>query len=87
VVAYELRMGCGLAGSRPPPEFAAATVGQVEFLYRHLERTMTYVGFHDPANPKRLLPRLRRVLARARLETEEVDILHGFLKAVDGMHR
>ena len=44
---------------------------------------MVTTGFLDPQNPKRLLPRLRRLLARARLEAEEVNILRGFLKTID----
>jgi len=63
-------------------EFAPATSEQVEQLYRHFEQTMIESGFLDPANPKRLLPRLRRLLARARLESDEVNILRGFLKTV-----
>ena len=38
--------------------------------------------FLDPAHPKRLLPRLRRLFGRAALEREEVNILRGLLKAV-----
>ncbi len=87
VFAYELRMASGLGAQPPQAEFTAARLDQVELLYQHFERTMTHAGFHDPDNPKRLRPRLRRLLARARLETEEVDILRGFLKAVDGMRR
>ena len=87
VFAYEVRMALGLGATLPQAGPSAATLDQVELLHQHFERTMTHAGFHDPANPKRLLPRLRRLLARARLETEEVDILRGFLKAVDGMRR
>jgi tRNA/rRNA methyltransferase len=43
---------------------------------------MVSTGFLDPANPKRLLPRLRRLLAHAQLEAEEVNILRGFLNTV-----
>ena len=64
---------------RVAPEFMPATNEQVEHLYRHFEQTMIATGFLDPANPKRLLPRLRRLLARARLESDEVNILRGFL--------
>ena len=35
-------------------------------------------GF-DPAKPKRLMPRMRRLFARAGLEKEEVAILRGML--------
>lgn len=87
VFAYELRMASVCGVSPPAMEFAPATLEQVEHLYRHFEQTMTHAGFHDPTNPKRLLPRLRRLLARARLETEEVDLLRGFLKAVDSLRR
>jgi rRNA methylase len=45
----------------------------------HLERVVTASGFHDPANPKRLLPRMRRLFNRVRLEKEEVAILRGML--------
>lgn len=87
VFAYELRMACEYGVPPHETQFEPATMDQVEQLYQHFEHAMTHVGFHDPANPKRLLPRLRRLLARARLETEEVNILRGFLKSVDNMRR
>ncbi len=82
VFAYELRMAVAHLPELKP-EFESATLDQVEQLYRHFEQTMTAVEFFDPAHPKRLLPRLRRMLARGRLESEEVDILRGFLKTID----
>ena len=39
--------------------------------------------FYNPANPGRLELRLRRLLARAQLEEEEVNILRGFLKTLE----
>ena len=45
-------------------------------------RLNTGIGFFDPANPKRLLPRLRRLVARIGLEAEEVRILRGVLRTV-----
>ena len=83
IFAYELRMAGPDTMAPQTPEFELATVGQVEQLYRHFERTMVTTGFLDPEHPKRLLPRLRRLLARARLEAEEVNILRGFLKTID----
>jgi tRNA/rRNA methyltransferase len=82
IFAYELRMAAVDGTLAQAAEFEPATGDQVEQLYRHFERTMIETGFLDPANPKRLLPRLRRLLARARLEAEEVNILRGFLKTV-----
>ncbi|ATE59963.1 RNA methyltransferase [Thauera sinica] len=79
LLCYELR----LAALRPPPpeeprpEFA--THEQFEGFMAHLERVVTASGFHDPANPRRLLPRMRRLFNRVRLEKEEVAILRGML--------
>ncbi|MBI2225133.1 MAG: TrmJ/YjtD family RNA methyltransferase [Betaproteobacteria bacterium] len=87
VFAYELRMALPDSALPRAPEFEPASHEQVELLYQHFAKTMAHAGYLDPANPKRLLPRLRRLLARARLETEEVNILRGFLKAVDKMRR
>ena len=39
--------------------------------------------FLNPGNPRRLLPRLRRLFGRAVLEREEVNILRGILARVD----
>ena len=83
VFAYEVRMACMSRAPEPPPEFEAATLEQVEQLYAHLEERMTISGFYNPANPGRLELRLRRMLARARLEAEEVNILRGFLKTLE----
>ena len=87
VFSYELRMACGSGVAPQEPEFAPATLAEVEQLYRHFEQSMTDSGFHDPLNPKRLLPRLRRLLARARLEAEEVNLLRGFLRSTDNLRR
>ena len=88
IFAYELRCASlSSTESRAVPEFEPASFEQIEQLYRHFEKTMIDSGFLDPAQPKRLLARLRRLLARARLETEEVNILRGFLNAIDKMRR
>ena len=65
------------------PRFAPATADEVEALYAHGERTLTAMRFLDPERPKRLLPRLRRLFARAGLEKEEVNILRGILARID----
>jgi tRNA/rRNA methyltransferase len=87
VFAYELRLASAYERASPKPEFELATTEQVEGLNRHLEKTMLHTGFLDPALPKRLMPRLRRLLARARLEAEEINILRGFLRSVDRLER
>jgi len=49
----------------------------------HARRTLTAIRFLKPENPRRLLPRLRRLFGRAALEREEVNILRGILARVD----
>jgi len=83
VVAYELRLAATGGGVWPPPRFAPATVDEIEALYDHGTSTLTAMRFLDPRMPKRLLPRLRRLFARASLEKEEVNILRGILARID----
>lgn len=84
VLCYELRMGA-FAGAPPicdeatPFVSPAATHAEIEGFYRHLEEVMTANGFFNPARPGRLLPKLRRLFGRARLERDEVNILRGIL--------
>jgi tRNA/rRNA methyltransferase len=47
-----------------------------------MEKALVEVGFHDPANPRRLMPRLRRFFAKAGLEKEEVAIWRGIIAAM-----
>ncbi|MFZ2540781.1 MAG: RNA methyltransferase [Gallionella sp.] len=78
VMCYELSMA---AQSRLPdrPETHPATHEQVEGFFAHLEKTLLEIGFLTTQNPARLMQRLRRLYARARLEPEEINILRGIL--------
>jgi tRNA/rRNA methyltransferase len=87
VLAYECRLaaqgenrtqtGVGFHGE-------AASLAQVEGMYTHLEEALVAIGFLDPANPKKLMPRLKRLFARTGLETEEVNILRGIARHMQG---
>lgn len=81
VMCYELRMAAvdaGPAGSLPEEP---ATFEDVQRFYAHLEDALVASGFLDPGNPKRLMPRLRRLFDRAGLGREEVNILRGALNS------
>jgi len=85
VLAYECRLaaqgenrtqeGIGFQGE-------AASVAQIEGMYAHLEEALVAIGFLDANNPKKLMPRLKRLFARTRLETEEVNILRGIARQI-----
>lgn len=81
ILCYELRIA--LLGTQPMPTLAdvgkLATHDEVEGVLSHFEQSAIESGFLDVASPGRLMLRLRRLFARARLEREEVNILRGFL--------
>lgn len=81
IVCYELRLALDAVPPAPtfPGSGTPATHDEVESLLAHLEREAVASGFLDPDNPRRLMLRLRRLIARAALEKEEVNILRGLL--------
>lgn len=82
ITAYEMRRALGSIGTRAldieQPTYA--THEEIERLLVHLREACEAVEFIDPAHPKKLFERLRRLFARARLETEEVQMLRGLCK-------
>ncbi len=83
VLAYEARVAALGEQLSAALDSALARHEDVENFYVHLERSLLACGFLDPANPRRLMPRLRRLFGRAGLEQEEVNILRGVLNAFD----
>ncbi len=66
------------------PRDDLATADEMAGFYAHLERTMTRLGFADPAQSSTLRRRLRRLFNRARPDRTELNILRGFLSAAEG---
>ena len=59
-----------------------ATTREMEYLYEHFEQTLIDIGYLDPEKPRRLMRRIRRLFNRARLDSNEYNILRGILTAV-----
>ena len=83
--AYELKMSFN-------PEIKVGLVGEdreaidakdLEHLYIHFEESLMAIGFLEPQNPKNLMRRLRRLFNRADLDRNELQILHGILRAAE----
>ena len=77
---------CGQETSLALPTVRALlreAAGRYVALDGRMWRTLIAMRFLDPQQPKRLLARLRRLFARARLEKEEVNILRGILARID----
>jgi tRNA/rRNA methyltransferase len=88
LMCYELRLAAmEQAGSAPflpaEPLPEPATNDELENFFAHLKSSIEASGFLDPAKPRRLMPKLRRLFGRARLEKEEVAILRGILASFD----
>jgi tRNA/rRNA methyltransferase len=93
VLAYELRVAL-LAGAHGDPVTSelpgassvlstpSAPSDEIEGMYAHLEQALVALDFLDPANPKKLMSRLRRLFSRSGLEHEEVNILRGIAKHI-----
>ena len=89
VLAYECRMAAidasELADATPSTigfHGQAADLNQIDGMYRHLEEALVAINFLDPASPKKLMPRLKRLFSRTGLETEEVNILRGIARQI-----
>lgn len=93
VLSYELRTmylsadDAMPAAARAPggpgePGGARAASDEIESMYAHLESALVALDFLDPANPKKLMSRLRRLFARSGLEREEVNIVRGIAKHI-----
>lgn len=52
----------------------------VAAMLEHWRESLEAIGYLDPANPKKLMPRLQALFARTRLHKEEIDLLRGIAK-------
>jgi TrmH family RNA methyltransferase len=83
IVCYELHM---LVAQDELPDSSEthwdappATQENVERFFVHLEQTLSEIGFLNPAAPRQLMPRLRRLYGRLRMDEMELQILRGIL--------
>ncbi len=84
VIAYELRVASLPANTTPVQwDYPFATAAQMESFYEHLHRVLIDTEFLNPAVPRQLMTRLRRLFSRARLDEMEMNILRGILTAVE----
>jgi tRNA/rRNA methyltransferase len=87
VLAYECRVAVSEdlsppAGNEIGFQGNAASLTDIDGMFAHLEKALIEIEFLDPASPKKLMPRLKRLFSRAQLETEEVNILRGIASQI-----
>lgn len=57
-----------------------ANLAEIDAMFAHLEQGLIAIRFINPASPKKLMSRLKRLFSRTQLEVEEVNILRGMAK-------
>lgn len=87
VLAYECRVAAGEDLSQAGAgeigfQGNAASLTDIDGMFAHLEQALIEIEFLDPASPKKLMPRLKRLFSRTQLETEEVNILRGIASQI-----
>ena len=80
LVCYELRLATEQE-EYIPPDLNPASAEQVGRFFQHLEETLVEIDFLRTQQSTKLMQKLRRLYARARLEQEEINILRGILTA------
>ena len=89
IVAYSMRQGLmkELAIDSIPPESVAsnsapelADPSAIAAMLEHWQQGLEAIGYLNPENPKKLMPRLQSLFARAVLQKEEIDLLRGIAK-------
>ncbi len=84
VITYEIlqaRLGDAVHQSKWDRPLASAEA--MEHLFDHLEATLVQVKFHDEDNPRQLMTRIKRMFSRIQPDQMEVNILRGFLSAIN----
>ncbi|CAK0769991.1 tRNA Cm32/Um32 methyltransferase [Gammaproteobacteria bacterium] len=98
VVAYEVQMAVRARDGTDGAAEALGTRGTIvshvpapaldmERFYTHIEQTLADIGFLDPARPRLLMRRLRRLFHRAQPDAVEVSLLRGILTAIQRLNK
>jgi tRNA/rRNA methyltransferase len=78
LLAYEWRQALGSFEVRERTAAANwASAAQVQGLLAHWQRALVAIGFLDPEQPRKLMPRLNQLLNRSQITEPELHILHG----------
>jgi len=88
IVAYEIFRARGIEIDAAPAAGPLAEPAEMEKLYEHLAQVLEEIDFRDRTQGgTHLMARLRRLLQRAVLDRNEVNILRGILTAVQSRRR
>ncbi|MED7789324.1 RNA methyltransferase [Francisella sp. 19X1-34] len=88
LVAYEIhKQMIEITDAKDVPEYnhshKKASTKELQGFYKHLEGRMIESGFLDKDKPGHVIDKLKRLFQRSELESQEVNILRGFLSSLD----
>lgn len=82
VVAYEILCAAQQMPDLQPAADTPAEQDVVEQFYEHFFSVLETVGYFDPEHPRQLPLRVRRLFNRVQPSVSEIQVLRGFLSAV-----
>ena len=83
LLAYDWRQALGGVANPKIETRPLADGAAIQRLLAHCKRGLSEIGYLDLQSPRKLIARLNRLLNRARLTTEEVQILHGIARSME----
>ncbi|WP_119344858.1 RNA methyltransferase [Facilibium subflavum] len=81
---YSYYIACDQKVQLPAAHYVREKASAKELLgfYQHLEEKLIATGFLNPDKPGHVVDKLKRLFQRAQLESQEVNILRGFLSHI-----
>lgn len=83
ILAYEWIQSAASLSQTSPEQYRPATSKELEGYMGHLQTVFQRTSFFADKNQEAILRRIRRIYARAQLDTNEINILRDFLSAVE----
>lgn len=83
IICYETRMAFLSQVAAQPVEQAYPLTNELEKFFVHLETTLSKTGFIISNHPGQVMVKLRRLFTKARIESQEMNILRGILSSID----
>ena len=60
-----------------------ASVEKMEDMYSHMQKALIDIGYLDPQNPEHFIGNFRRILNRAGLSSEDVQVIRGVFRKLN----
>jgi len=83
IICYETRVAHLAQEAEPEEAVEYPLIADQERFFEHLEKTLLGTGFIIKNHPGQVMVKLRRLFSRARIESQEMNILRGILTSID----